>query len=250
MAGLLLAIDPYIARLDDSGDIIGGYFGPINTTELTITQPDPETITRTSRLVDSFGQALDSFARPQPAEVSLTFDEILADTLAWAFLGTSAGYSQTAQTAETVEVTAALDKWVHVGYNNITNVSAEITGPTTLTLGTDYELAARPGLIKILSTNEASVDEGTEINVTLDAPARTGYTTTAGTDSILRVALRGAGKDLFSGADVEVIVPQMNLSPTGGINLISEEPFAVTLSGNIIKQDGLALYSLSRHSGS
>ena len=249
MAGLLLAIDPYIARLDESGNIIGGYFGPINTTELTITQPDPETITRTSRLVGSYGQALDSFSRPQPAEVSMTFDEILADTLAWAFLGTSAGYSQTAVTAEPVAITAALDKWVHVGYNNITSVTAAIAGPTSLELGVDYELAARPGLIKILGTNTKSVTNGTTVNVTLTAPARSGYTTTAGTDSVLRVALRGAGKDMFSGADVELIVPQMNLSPSGGFNLISDEPFAVTLAGNIIKQSAAPLYTLTKHSG-
>ena len=69
MSGLLVAIDPYIARLN--AGVNEGFFGPINTTVLKLTQPDPEQVIRQSYLKASYGQALDSYNRPQPLEIEL-----------------------------------------------------------------------------------------------------------------------------------------------------------------------------------
>lgn len=231
MSGLLVAIDPYIARLNSGTNV--GFFGPINTTTLKLTQPDPEQVVRTSYLVKSYGQALDSYNRPQPLEIEFTIDDCDPDLLAMAMLGTPASYAQTARliTDPATDVVAYHDRWVGLSHNSLTAFA--ITGKTE---GTDYEIELSAGLLRILSTG--TIADASTVSYTAAAPARSGSMIDAGTDTLLQVGIRGAGKNLFNGKSISVEVWQANISPSGGIDFISKDPISLTFKGTVIVPSG------------
>ena len=231
MSGLLVAIDPYIARLN--AGVNEGFFGPINTTVLKLTQPDPEQVVRTSFLKRSYGQALDSYNRPQPLEIEFTIDECDPDLLAMGMLGKAATYAQAARLIgdPATDVVVWLDKWVSLSHNSLTEFA--ITGKTE---GTDYEVEMEAGLLKALSTG--TLTDGETVSYTAAATARAGHQIDAGTDSILQIGIRGPGKNLFTGKLLELEVWQANVSPSGGMDFISKDPISMTFKGTVIVPAG------------
>lgn len=240
MSGLLVAIDPYIARLSSGANV--GYFGPINTTKLNITQPDPDKIERLSFLRSSYGQALDSYSRPKPAEIEITFDEIDPDLLSWALLGTPATYTQTLQSDTTGSFTAQHDKWVALPYNSLTEFI--ISGKSAVT---DYHIEMEAGLVKVLSTG--TIAQHSTVNYTLDAAARTGKYIDAGTDTVLQLSIRGIAENLFvDGQRYDIDVWQANVSPTSGLDFVSKDPISLTFKGTLIVPAGkLGPYQIRKH---
>jgi hypothetical protein len=240
MSGLFVAIDPYIARLSSGVNV--GYFGPINTTTLKITQPDPDKIERVSYLRASYGQALDSYSRPKPAEIEFTFDDIDPDLLSWALLGTPAAYTQTAQTDTAGSFTARHDRWVALPYNSLTEFV--VSGKT---VDVDYQIEMEAGLVKVLSTG--SIVNAATVSYTLDAAARTGKTIDAGTDTVLQLAIRGVAENLFvDGQRWDLDVWQANVSPSGALDFVSKEPISLTFKGTLIVPAGKAgPYQLRQH---
>lgn len=233
MSGLLVAIDPYIARL--SAGVNVGYFGPVNTTTLKLTQPDPDTVERISYLRSSYGQALDSYNRPKPVEIEFTIDDCDPDLLSMAMLGTPATYTQTARliTDAATDFVARHDKWVGLSHNSLTEFV--IAGKTE---GTDYEVDMAGGLCKVLSTG--TIADGSTVSYTAAATARSGKKIDAGTDTVLQVAIRGVGVNLFNSKAMEVEVWQANISPSGAIDFISKDPISLTFKGTVIVPTGKA----------
>lgn len=233
MSGLLVAIDPYIARLSSGTNV--GYFGPINTTTLKLTQPDPDKIERISYLRASYGQALDSYNRPKPVEIEFSIDDCDPDLLSMAMLGAPAAYSQSARLigAAATDFTARHDKWVGLSHNSMT--AFVVSGKTE---GTDYEIDLVAGLCKVLSTGTIA-DEAT-VSYTAAAPARTGTQIDAGTETILQVAIRGVGVNLFNSKAMEIEVWQANISPSGALDFISKEPISLTFKGTVVVPSGKA----------
>lgn len=228
MSGLLVAIDPYIARLSSGSNV--GYFGPINTTTLKISQPDPEQVVRQSYLRASYGQALDSYNRPKPAEIEFTIDDCDPDILSMAMLGTPAAYTQTVASSASETFTGRLHKWVSLSRNNLTALS--IAG---MTLDTDYNVDLVGGLVRMLTGTD-----GAEVTATISAPARAGEKIDAGTDTVLQLAIRGVGTNLFTGKYMEINVWQANVSPSGALDFISKDPITMTFKGTCIVPSGKA----------
>lgn len=237
MSGLLFAIDPYIARLSNGVNV--GYFGPVNTTTLKLTHPDPDQVVRTSYLRASYGQALDSYNRPKPVEIEFTIDDCDPDLLSMAMLGTPAAYTQAEATNADETFTAQLNKWVSLSKNNLTAFA--ITGKT---LDTDYNIDMVGGLVRVLTGTD-----GASMTATLSAPARTGKTIDAGTSTVLQLAIRGVGTNLFTGEMVEIDVWQANVSPSGSLDFISKDPISLTFKGTCIVPSGKAgPYQYRKHS--
>ena len=226
MSGLLVAIDPYIARLSSGNNV--GYFGPINTTTLKLTQPDPDQVVRTSFLRSSYGQALDSYNRNKPCEIEFTIDDCDPDLLSMAMLGTPAAYSQTVASGASEVFTARLNKWVSLSKNNLSSFS--ISGKT---LDVDYNIDLVGGLVRMLTgTDNASV------TATISAPARSGQKIDAGTDTVLQLSIRGVGINLFNSEAIEVNIWQANVSPSGALDFISKDPITMTFKGTCIVPSG------------
>ena len=233
MSGLLVAIDPYIARLSSGVNV--GYFGPINATVLKLTQPDPDKIERISYLPSSYGQALDSYNRPKPVEIEFTIDDCDPDLLSMAMLGTPATYTQSARLIgdAATDVVVHHDKWVSLSHNSLTALA--ITGKTE---GTDYEVALTGGLLKALSTG--TIADGSTVSYTAAAPARSGQQIDAATDTVLQVGIRGVGVNLFKNTPIEIEVWQANISPSGALDFVSKEPISLTFKGTVIVPSGKA----------
>lgn len=90
------------------------------------------------------------------AELSLLFNEYDSENLALAFLGTEAAFLQNAQASVTAGVinggqAIVLDRWYSLGALNVTVTDLK-QGVTTLTVGTDYEVNAEAGMVRVLST--------------------------------------------------------------------------------------------------
>lgn len=233
MSGLLLAIDARIARLSEGVNV--GYFDAINLPSLELTKPDPEVVNRISYMRSTYGQALDSYSRPKPDEITFTTDETAPDILSMAMLGTPASYAQSAGTDQVIAITASLDKWVALGKNNISALS--IAG---LTVGDDYEVNLEAGLVKILTGNAGTIDDGDPVNVTASYPARTGSKIVAGTAPVLQLAILGTGINLFTNEQVEIEIPQANVSPNGALSFVSSDPVVLSFKGTLVTPSGAA----------
>ena len=221
MSGLLLAVDAQIDRFTDGAAT--GFMDAINLPSLSITQPDPDTVSRTSFMRSSYGQALDSYQRPKPAEIEFETDECSPDILSMAFLGRPADYAQAAGTDQTVTIAAKIGKWVAIGHNNLTEF--EITGKVA---GTDYEVNLEAGLFK-----SKTIPSGT-VTATASWAARGGKTIVAGTDTILQIAIHGQGVNLFNSQQITLDVWQANISPSGGISFISADPVSLKFKGTLV----------------
>lgn len=228
MSGLLVAIDPYIARLSSGSNV--GYFGPINTTALKLNQPDPEQVVRTSFLRASYGQALDSYNRPKPCEIEFTVDDCDPDILSMAMLGVPAAYAQTVASSATETFTGRIGKWVSLSKNSLTAFS--ISGAV---LNTDYNVDLYAGLVRMLTGTD-----GATVTATISAPARSGHKIDAGTDTVLQLAIRGAGTNLFTSRAMEINIWQANVSPSGALDFISKDPISMTFKGVCIVPTGKA----------
>jgi len=236
MAGLLLALNPYIDRF--TSGVGTGYLDAANMTSLTLTQPDPDTVTRTSYLASTYGQALDSAQIPKPVEIEFTLDEMHPDILSMGMLGRPADYSQAAGADQTITIAALQGKWVAIGKNNLTAFA--ITGKTE---GTDYEVSMDGGLFKSLTIADG------EVTATASWSARAGKTIVAGTDTLLQISMHGFGVNRFNGEQVEFDIFQANVSPSGGLSLIGNEPVSITLKGTLITPTGKSgPYQIKLHS--
>lgn len=240
MSGLLISIDPYIARLSSGSNV--GFFGPINTTTLKITAQEPDKIERLSYLRSSYGQALDSYSKPKPTEIEFAFDDIDPDLLSWALLGTPATYTQAAQNDTAGNFTARHDKWVSLPYNHISDL--KISGKTD---GVDFVYAAEPGLVKVLSTG--TIADNSTVSYTVDAAARAGKSIVAGTDTVLQLQIKGICSNLFATGEIwDVDVWQANVSPNISLDFISREPISLSFKGTLIIPNGqTGPYRLRRH---
>lgn len=235
MAGLLLAVDAHIDRF--SAGVATGFMDAINLPKLQITQPDPDSIIRTSFMRSTKGQALDSYLSPKPAEIEFDTDECAPDILSMALLGRPADYAQAAGADQAVTIAGILGKWVAIGKNNLSAFA--VTGKVA---GTDYEINLEAGLFKSLTIATGSV------SATASYPARDGSTIVANTETVLQIAIHGHGINLFNSQQVEIEVFQANVSPTGGISFITSDPATLSFKGTLITPAGkTGPYQLTLH---
>lgn len=210
-----------------------GYMDAFNVTELTITQPDPETKTRTSYMVESYGQALGAVSIPKPAEIEFKTDSLPAPYLSMALLGTPATYTQTVAAAVEGTFTAIHDKWVPLARCELTAFA--IAGKT---LGTDYEVHLAAGLVKVLSTG--TIVDASTVTYTHSAPARSGSKIVAGTASLIQLTLHGSGINADTGKRCGLLIHKANVSPSGGLSFIGTDYMSVAFKGTLVKPDDQA----------
>lgn len=207
-----------------------GYMDAFNVSEMTLTQPDPDTKTRTSFMVESYGQALGAISIPKPVEIQFKTDSLPAPYLSMALMGEPATYTQTVAAAVEATFVAIHDKWVALPRCELTAFA--ITGKT---LGTDYEVHLAAGLVKVLSTG--TIVNGATVTYTHSAPARSGKKIIAGTSSLIQLTLHGSGINADTGKRCGLLIHKANVSPSGGMSFIGTDYISMTFKGTLIKPD-------------
>ena len=232
MSGLLCAGNVQIALLGDDGSN-KGFLGVKNTVSLAIANGDAGEQIRKSKMIDSYGQALDTVYAPGAPTLSLEVDDIDADTIGMSFRGDVVNLSLPAITAQEVTLDVTLGVWfplAPLGYA-VTNVGVKSgDGVTTYVEGTDYKLDADGGMIFIQPTG--SIVAG-PIKATISAAAVTGKRVNPATKTALRVGVRGRMKNLANGKFLNLVVPDATLYPGEAVDFLSGNFTVNKLSGPI-----------------
>lgn len=230
--GLVASGDLYIDFLSSTGASTG--FQLVGNCKKFAPKVETETKENKMNGRDTFGQTSESFARITGSSLSMTFNRYDPQLLAAAFMG-SAVSATAAAGAYTATITGIKERWVEVGAIGLdTCVVKDTTNTTTYVAGTDYEVNKRTGMIKVLTTDL----DGDTLNVTGNTLAKTGSRITAGTQSVVNVALRLDGKNLATGGNVLVTVWQAQLRSESDFDFMGEDFPELTFTATLITPTG------------
>lgn len=231
MAGFLGSGDLYYNRVVNG--VSEGWFRFGNATRFEVKE-NAEIKERISRQAATYGQVLDSVSIKQPAEISVTLDDLDYKNLALVFLG---GTSQVnvAGGSVTSEVFAAPADGASGMLANRKVSAVVVNGPSgtpTYVEGTDYAVAsAELGMITILAGG--SITEGDLLEVDYTNATLTSNKVTGGTDSSIKVAMIMDGKNLADDSLAYVNVLEAVLTPETGVDFLSEEFATLELTGTL-----------------
>lgn len=205
----------------------------LNGTKLTI-KPDGDKKVRSSTQVEDFGEAKEVRYMKKPTEIEFGFDEATGEILAAALLGTHSAYSQDAAASQTATLTLVQDKWVSLGALNVSNVA--ITGKT---LGTDFLVNARLGLVKALTVGTAGSK-----SITFDVGAVAGDKIVAGTETVIDYALLMEVENSSDGLPGILEIPKVSVIPGQVFTFLGAKDFQdVNFKGDVIKMPNKDLFT-------
>lgn len=234
MSGLLLAGDLFLDRLTDAGASTG-LLGPLNGVKLGITNPDPDSKERTSRMKDTLGQALDVVNIPKPAELAISIDDQPPEVLSLALLGQIDNVAQASGSASDEAITLLPDRWTQLAHRNValagfSLATAAIPG-TPLVLNTDYQVDYVNGMVRALSGG--AIAASTACLVDYSYAASNGKRIQGGARPIANCRVLLVGKNLVNGKAARLEVDYATLSPTGEVDLLSGEFITTELKGKM-----------------
>ena len=233
-AGMLFSGDVYVDRLAADGSPQGRVL--VGTGKLEV-KPNAEQKDLISKGRDSYGQVIASVALPQPADFSIEFSEMDENALTMALMGTQAAHSVSAGTVTDEAVTARVGKWVDLVQANVSSVVVtDSTGATTYTEGTDYEVNARLGMIRVLSGG--AINDGDSLLVDYSYGAESGVKITGITEPIIKLAILMDGRNLVNGRDCRVEVWEAQVTADAAIDFLSSDFLTASLKGRMITPSG------------
>lgn len=234
MSGLLCSLDVRMSYVDADGVPTGGYIGLINPVQVAVETPEPTRIQRISNLRDSQGQALDEVVRPNPTQIQLSTDELGdAEVLSWALNGMVGAYTQSAAMVTEAALAVVKGRWSKLPHRQVSALTVTPTGGgTAFVANVDYLLDPASGMI-LATTGGAIATGNVEVNYT--AAALTGKAISGGTRASISVRIEGEGTNQATGQPIAIIVPRVNLSAAGALDLVGAEFLVGALSGTAIK---------------
>lgn len=243
MSGLLCSGNVQIALLNDDGTN-KGYLGVKNTIELSLNPGAVNTIDRTSKMIETLGQNLDSVNVPGGPVLGISVDDVDADTVGMQFRGDVAPLNLPAITSADVIIAVVPGMWFPLaapGYN-VTSVGIKDgTGTTTYDLDVDYKLDAAGAMVYIIPGGTIVAGD---ITATVSAVGVTGRRVSAGSKSELRISVRGRMKNLATGKFVIVNVPEAVVSPSEAVDFLSGAWVVNKMSGPIRTLQGQLPYTV------
>lgn len=241
--GLILAGDVRLGFYDGSGAFLGYMQDPINVTQLTPVPGEGEERNRESRMRDTYGQALDSITIPQPWTLTFSTDTIGRETLRALFLGLEENIAVASGSITDEEITARLGKWVPTSQVMLESSGLTVTDggstPTTYVLDTDYLVDLRNGAI--LALPGGAIADGQTISVSASYGGRDGFRIKGGRVEALTVAMLLDGRSLRpedSGKIIRWVAKRVNIRPSGGNDLMSDEWLTAEFAGTLLIPQG------------
>lgn len=233
MSGLMLSGDIFIDRLTDTGASTG-LIGPINVTQLAINTPSTEAVRQSKRKLTQ-GQALDVVKMGAPSEITIAFDDQPAELLAMALLGDVVAINQGSGTATDEAVTLpANQRWAKLANSNLAEagISGAIVDPAgALNVAVDIEVNYAAGLVR--ARKGGAMEAGGAITLTYQYNAISGMAVKGGLRPQIRAHIIGDMKNLATGRNAKIVIPEALLAPTNPVDFMSSEFVSTTLAGKI-----------------
>ena len=223
MSGLILAGDVYVQRIG----VDTGFIKLLNAKEFKITVEEADTKSRKSYGRSNYMATIQSYATPGDHSLSVVSDEFDRDTLAMAFLGSSASVAVTAGNVASAPITPVLNQWVEFSDSPV-KPNTVVDAAATAILGTDFEIDGQGGMLKAITPAGVAVTA-----IKYDRLAATGYVISAQTTASMRAKVRLLGVNLTSGEKVKFEAESVNLTPSGDINLLADDFNTFTMAGGL-----------------
>ena len=237
MAGFIGSGTVYYERV--VGGVAQGWLRFGNATKMEIKE-NSEIKERKSKGRADYGQVLDSVAIKQPAELSITLDDLDKDNLALAFLGGVVDGAVTGGSATAEAQTAYIGKLIKMNFRKISAVVVQdVTDTTTYVEGTDYSVDnAEMGFIKIIAGG--SIGDGDVLHVDYTYGTVASSIIQGGTNSSIKVALKMDGENFADQSKVTVDVFEAVLAPQSGVDFLADDFATIELNGTLNTPDGKA----------
>ncbi|NDY56653.1 hypothetical protein G3N56_07840 [Desulfovibrio sulfodismutans] len=187
---------------------------------------------RTSKMIGTYGQVLDSASMAEPAKLVIEMDEWNTDNLRDAAMGTVIEATQEA--GNDVEKSFDLTTVEHGGYydlgkRRVSGVSVTVASVTKIE-GTDYELDAEIGYIKFL---EHIGSTGSAV-VTFDCAAiAAGAIILGGTESTIKRHYLLRAHNEVDGSHWEIEVWEATLKPTSETDYLADDYSVLGFEGEM-----------------
>ncbi|WP_028579435.1 phage tail tube protein [Desulfogranum japonicum] len=216
----------YMATLDGNKNRTSGYMKVGNCYPFTV-KVETEQKVNVSRMRENAGQNLDVRNILSAISGSLTINQWLAKTLAWALSGeevamTEAGGTVTAAAGTTLTAPKP-GEWEPMGHQNISavEITEDVdTTSATYVLGTDYLINTALGMWTTVEGGQISA--GDKVRYGYTYAAESGYRVEIGTKTLIRVAILIDGEDEYSGELINAEFDSVVLASGTEINLISD----------------------------
>ena len=195
----------------------------------------PETLENKLNGRDTLGQTGDSYTRITSSTISFTMNRYDPKIVAAFFMGSAVDITA-ASGAYTATITGILGKWVPIEHLDLTTcVVKDSTDVTTYTVGEDYEVNMRLGLIRVI---DEAID-GDTLHISGNKAASTGFKITGATSPIINVGLYLDGKNYIGGGDVKLRVWQAQIRAEGDFDLLAQGGFPeLSFTGTMITPNG------------
>jgi len=242
MAGFLGSGRIYVDR--KIGSVYQGLKLIGNATKFEIKE-NSEKKERVSKDRANYGSALNTVFVKKPAEVNITLDDLDRDNLALVFLGDASAVSVTGSTVSDEVVTGYKDRIFKTAKRKISNVVlTNSDGETTYELNTDYEIVdANLGLIKVLTAG--AITDGQSLKIDYTYGGMTSNKVAGGTNSNVIVKILFDGVNQADQSKAVVNVFEAVLSPTTGVDFLSDEFTSIELAGIAnVPSGGTAAYEV------
>ena len=186
---------------------------------------------------DDYGQVLTSVTLPGKSNISLTLNQLDADNLAMAFLGSKTQDNQASGTVTSEAVTAHLGYYSDLAFESVSAVVVkDETDTTTYNVDDDYTVDTRLGMI--YAVDGGAISEGDVLHISYDYAAVTKEKIVGADSPILRASLILDGKNMVNGRNVRVIVPLARLKPSTAVDFLSDDFLPLELEGLCEIPDG------------
>ncbi len=225
--------DLYINRTDPVTGLKLGRAGPFECGKFEI-KPNTDLKEQTSRGKTTYGQVIESVAIQRPADLSVQLNELDKDGLTLALLGTNVAWSQTSGSITAEAIVAVFDKWVSLSKTNFAVAGFIVThtsGTPTYTLGTDYDVNYRLGMVRVKSTG--AILNGATVKVTGNYSASAGTRISGATQAQVRAEFVLDGVNFADNLPCICTVWEAVMAPDTGFDFLSDGFGNIMLKGRL-----------------
>lgn len=222
MSALACSGHMHLAVLADNG-AFAGFLDIKNTVRLEITAQGGTEVNQTGYTHEGYGNVRSGFIVPGTPRLNLSMDDQGdKDVIEQHLLGLQSVLTQAGGAFTDESVVARLDRWVPIGtLRNLASAGLTVTtdpAGTTYDVDDDYIINPITGMIKALSGGAISDEE--DLLVSGTSKAITGTRIVGGSRKFLRARVFFDGINLFNGRRVQISVPQVDLTPTNGMDFM------------------------------